>query len=68
MSQHLRKARIDRLRAKQILATRPMAPGIEPPTVKQILQSEVNAPLKGGDRDLQHNGLFGDSHKQISLF
>lgn len=43
-------------------------PGVEPESVRGILQKEANKPMQGGRADLQHNGLFGDGHKQKELF
>lgn len=43
-------------------------PSIEPATVRTVLQAEANRPMQGGRADLQHEGLFGDGHKQKELF
>ena len=41
---------------------------VEPQTVAEILAHEAAKPMRGGDRDLSHDSLFGDAHKQIQLF
>lgn len=43
-------------------------PGVEPETVRDILQTEANKPMRGPSADLQHGGLFGDGRKQKELF
>lgn len=42
--------------------------GVEPSTLKQILDREAARPMRGGDAELGYDSLFGDSHKQPSLF
>ena len=43
-------------------------PTVAPETLRDVLQAEAVAPLKGPARDMRHDGLFGDSHLQIDLF
>ena len=50
------------------LAREGVLPHIPPEDLKTILQLEARAPLRGGNADLQHSGLFGDGHKQGDLF
>ena len=61
--------RLKRMRAKVILAAegRTFA-GIPAETVRDIIAKEIAAPMRAGAADLQHNGLFGDAHKQQELF
>ena len=61
--------RLKRMRAKVILAAegRTFA-GIPAETVRDIIAKEIAAPMRAGATDLQHNGLFGDAHKQQELF
>ena len=54
------------LRAK--MAQIPTMPGVAPTTTRDILAAEVATPMRGGDKDLPHTSLFGDSHLQRSLF
>lgn len=64
-----KRERQDRLRYQLWLQqSNRTAPGIEPVQVRDVLAAEAAKPLRGGAADLQHNGLFGDSHKQTSLF
>ena len=42
--------------------------GFEPAALKELLELEATKPLRGGDADLPHNSIFGDSHKQGSMF
>ena len=42
-------------------------PTVAPETLRGVLQAEAVAPLRGGARDLQHDGLFGDSHLQLDM-
>ena len=59
-----RQARLARLYQK----TRDPLPGVTEKLVQQVLRAEAAAPMRGGDRDLQHDGIFGDSHHQQELF
>lgn len=43
-------------------------PGIEPASVREILQHEADQSLRGGRADLQNAGLFGDGRKQREMF
>ena len=43
-------------------------PTVAPETLRDVLQAEAVAPLKGPARDLQHSGLFGDGWKQRDIF
>lgn len=63
-----RAERIARLAAKRQLAERPMMDGFAAPTLRQIIESEALAPMRGGAADMRHDSLFGDSHKQKELF
>lgn len=47
------------------LARLPNVPG---QTLRDVLQAESCAPLRGPARDLQHDGLFGDGMLQQELF
>ena len=42
--------------------------GVEAVGVRQILDREAARPLRGGDRELDHDSLFGDAHLQTDLF
>ena len=46
----------------------PQLPGVSSASLKAILQREAERPLRGGERDLGHDGLFGDGHRQRELF
>ena len=54
------------LRAK--MAQAPTMPGVASTTTRDILAAEVAAPMRGGNADLPHKSLFGDSHLQQELF
>lgn len=43
-------------------------PGVEPESVRAILQAEADKPMRGGRADLTHGSLFGDGWKQKQLF
>ena len=44
-------------------------PGVEAPTLRAILQRAADRPLThGSNRELAHDSLFGDAHKQRELF
>jgi hypothetical protein len=43
-------------------------PTIQRERLKDVLQQEAARPMRGGARDLQHDGLFGDGQKQRELF
>lgn len=43
-------------------------PEIEHETMREVLAAEAAKPMCGGAADLPHTSLFGDSHKQTSLF
>lgn len=42
-------------------------PTLERVTVREILDAEARRPMRGGQADLQHGGLFGDAMKQQEL-
>lgn len=42
-------------------------PTVAPETMREVLQAEAVAPLRGGNRELSNNSLFGDGHKQIDM-
>jgi len=54
----------DRIR----LSREPTAPGIEPQTVRAILQREADKTIRGDGPDMAHDGIFGDGHLQKELF
>lgn len=43
-------------------------PAIERETIAGVLAAEAEKPMRGGSRDLPHDGIFGDSHLQKELF
>ena len=43
-------------------------PGVERESVKDVLAAEAAKPLRGGNRELDSNSLFGDGHRQTDLF
>ena len=45
-----------------------LIPGVEPVTDKDRIMAAAAKPLRGGDADLQHDGLFGDAKDQRELF
>jgi hypothetical protein len=47
---------------------RPALPALPLEDMRTILQAEIARPLRGGTRDLQFAGLFGEAHQQIGLF
>lgn len=53
--------------AAQRLASTHLA-GVEPETVRGVLQREADKPLRGPSAELTNAGLFGDSHLQQELF
>jgi hypothetical protein len=57
-----------RLARASIRLDRMTIPGVSPETPRTILQAEADRPLQGGIADLQHDGIFGDAHKQQQLF
>jgi hypothetical protein len=68
MTVTLRTARRDRLAAQKKLAERSKLPGVRGSTMKEILEAEAAKPLRGGAKELTASSLFGDGHKQTSLF
>jgi len=46
----------------------PTLPGVEPPKLRDILAVEATKPLRGGDRDLADDSLWGERRLQIELF
>jgi hypothetical protein len=63
-----KKERKERLAAKVSLSKAAMLPTVAAPTIRQILESEASRPMRGGNRDLPATSLFGDPHKQTTLF
>jgi hypothetical protein len=45
-----------------------LIPGVAPVTDRERLQAQANKPLRGGNAELQHEGLFGDAQNQKELF
>lgn len=44
-------------------------PGVDAPSLRAILQRAADRPLNhGSNRELAHDSLFGDAHKQRELF
>lgn len=41
---------------------------LSPATVREVLATEAEKPMRAGNKDLAHESLFGDAHKQIDLF
>lgn len=62
-----RRERQARLARAAMCLQRPVMPGLQPEAPRTILQAEASAPMRGGNADLQHAGLFGDGQKQMSL-
>lgn len=64
-----RSAERQKLLKRQVEKSKaPSLPSVSPASVKQILESEAAKPLKGGAKELQFEGLFGEAQKQINLF
>jgi hypothetical protein len=42
-------------------------PTVAPETLRDVLQAESNAPLRGGNRELGNDSLFGDGHRQLDM-
>ena len=61
-------AKADRLRYELARDAEASLPGVAAAKARDILQREADRPLRGGSADMQHNGLFGDAHKQLDLF
>jgi hypothetical protein len=51
-----------------LAAAEPNLPTIEAEKVRAIVQAEADKPLRGQARDMQHDGIFGDAHRQQRLF
>lgn len=64
----LAKQRQIKLGFAVLRAAEPTLPAIEAERVRAIVQAAADAPLRGGAKDLQHEGLFGDGMKQGRLF
>ena len=64
----IKKQRADRLAFEIAANGRPQAPGVAPATLKDIASREAQRPMRGGNADLQHGGIFGDGFKQRELF
>jgi hypothetical protein len=60
-----RRVRLGLKRLKLDMARLPTIPG---ETIRDVLAAESAKPMRGGARDLQHDGLFGDGHLQRDLF
>ena len=45
----------------------PNLPEIERERVVDLLRAEACAPLRGGNRDMAHDSLFGDGFKQLDM-
>jgi hypothetical protein len=43
-------------------------PGIQREKLRDVLAKAVAEPMRGGDADMQHDGLFGDGQFQKELF
>lgn len=43
-------------------------PNVERETMKNVLRAEADKPMRGGNTDLPHAGLFGDARLQRELF
>ena len=65
---NLKHDRRERLGAAIRLANLPTLATIPRAQVIEALRREARAPLRGGDRGLQHDGLFGDGYRQRELF
>jgi len=51
------------------LAAKTLAmPVIGRASTRHVLQCEAERALRGGDADLQHDGLFGDGFRQKEMF
>ena len=64
----LKTERQKRLIKKLALVVQPTLSVVQSATLALVLESEARRPLRGGAKDLQHDGLFGDGHKQKELF
>ncbi len=65
---NLRKDRQTRLDRGRTLSQSRNLPGVSPASLADVLRKEAERPLRGGDADMQHGGLFGDAMKQRELF
>lgn len=43
-------------------------PGVEPESVREILQNEAQKPMRAGNADPEYRGLFGPGRNQKELF
>jgi hypothetical protein len=57
-----------RLVLRSKLATLTTLPNVAPTTTRDILAAEIASPMRGGNQELPHVSLFGDSHLQRNLF
>jgi hypothetical protein len=62
----MRRARRKRLTRILTRQDEPL-PGIRPATIREILAYEAEQPMRGGNAELTHTSLFGDSHSQQEL-
>ena len=57
------------VRVMRELAAKTLAmPVIGRASTRHVLQCEAERALRGGDADLQHDGLFGDGFRQKEMF
>lgn len=57
-----------RLIVRAKLAHLPTMPGVKATTTRDIIAAEIAEPMRGGNAELPHKSLFGDSHLQRDLF
>lgn len=57
-----------RLMLKRISIAMEPLPEIQAEKIRDVLAAEAARPMRGGQMDLQHCGLFGDGHWQKDLF
>jgi hypothetical protein len=64
----LRRERIVRIETARRRRCAAHLPGVTVEPLAAIIQAEADRPLRGRNYDPQHDGLFGDGHKQIDAF
>ena len=64
----LRRERIVRIETARRRRCAASLPGVTVEPIAAVIQAEAERPLCGRNYDLQHDGLFGDGHKQIDAF